>query len=31
VTGSPIELSAEDGDIYDWSVDWSTWQSMSAV
>jgi lipoprotein-anchoring transpeptidase ErfK/SrfK len=31
VTGSPIELSADDGDIYDWSLDWSTWQSMSAV
>ncbi|GAB2931079.1 L,D-transpeptidase LdtMt5 [Rhodococcus aerolatus] len=31
VTGSPIELSAADGDIYDWSVDWPTWLSMSAL
>ena len=29
VTGSPIELSAADGDIYDWSVDWSDWLKMS--
>ncbi|WP_296148999.1 MULTISPECIES: Ig-like domain-containing protein [unclassified Pseudonocardia] len=31
VTGSSVKLSAADGDIYDWAVDWSTWQSMSAL
>lgn len=31
VTGTSIELSAADGDIYDWAVDWPTWQSMSAL
>ncbi|GAA4387559.1 L,D-transpeptidase [Tsukamurella soli] len=31
VTGTSIELSAADGDIYDWTLDWPTWQSMSAL
>ncbi|MFE1593721.1 Ig-like domain-containing protein [Nocardia sp. NPDC058705] len=31
VTGTSIELSQADGDIYDWAIDWSTWQSMSAL
>lgn len=31
VTGSSIELSAADGDLYDWTIDWPTWQSMSAL
>ncbi len=31
VTGSPIELSYADGDIWDWAVDWDTWVSMSAL
>ncbi|MCQ4121978.1 L,D-transpeptidase [Rhodococcus tibetensis] len=31
VTGTSIELSAADGDIYDWAIDWPTWQSMSAL
>ncbi len=31
VTNSPIELSAADGDVYDWTVPWSKWQSMSAL
>ncbi|WP_232840158.1 MULTISPECIES: L,D-transpeptidase [Nocardia] len=31
VTGTSIALSAADGDLYDWSIDWATWQSMSAV
>lgn len=31
VTGTRIDLSAADGDIYDWALDWQTWQSMSAV
>jgi lipoprotein-anchoring transpeptidase ErfK/SrfK len=31
VTGTRIGLSAADGDIYDWTIDWETWQSMSAL
>lgn len=31
VTGTTIALSAADGDIYDWAIDWPTWQSMSAL
>ncbi len=31
VTGTRIDLSAADGDVYDWVVDWPTWQSMSAL
>ncbi|MBY6684921.1 L,D-transpeptidase [Rhodococcus sp. BP-149] len=31
VTGTRIDLSAADGDIYDWALDWPTWQSMSAL
>ncbi|MBF6412480.1 L,D-transpeptidase [Nocardia cyriacigeorgica] len=31
VTGTRIELSAADGDLYDWTIDWDTWKSMSAL
>lgn len=31
VTGSRIELSYSDGDIWDWAVDWDTWVGMSAL
>jgi lipoprotein-anchoring transpeptidase ErfK/SrfK len=31
VTGSTIELSYADGDIWDWAVDWDTWVGMSAL
>nr|WP_262490876.1 Ig-like domain-containing protein [Mycobacterium simiae] len=31
VTGSSIQLSYSDGDIWDWAVDWDTWVSMSAL
>lgn len=31
VTGTRIDLSAADGDIYDWTVDWDTWKSLSAL
>ncbi|WP_446226291.1 L,D-transpeptidase [Nocardia sp. IBHARD005] len=31
VTGTSIELSQADGDIYDWAIDWPTWKSMSAL
>ncbi|WP_051499676.1 Ig-like domain-containing protein [Nocardia sp. BMG51109] len=31
VTGTSIALSAADGDIYDWTIDWETWKTMSAL
>lgn len=31
VTGTAIQLSADDGDIYDWTIDYETWKSMSAL
>jgi lipoprotein-anchoring transpeptidase ErfK/SrfK len=31
VTGTSIQLSEADGDIYDWIYDWPTWKSMSAL
>ncbi|HNM83546.1 MAG: Ig-like domain-containing protein [Mycobacterium sp.] len=31
VTGTSIDLSYSDGDIWDWAVDWDTWVSMSAL
>ncbi|WP_277831415.1 L,D-transpeptidase [Speluncibacter jeojiensis] len=31
VSGTRIDLSAADGDLYDWAIDWPTWQSMSAL
>ncbi|QLL08168.1 L,D-transpeptidase [Mycobacterium vicinigordonae] len=31
VTGSSIQLSYSDGDIWDWAVDWDTWVGMSAL
>ena len=31
VTGTNIELSYADGDIWDWAVPWDEWTSMSAV
>ena len=31
VTGTRIDLSYADGDIWDWAVDWSEWKSMSAL
>jgi len=31
VTGTSIALSAADGDLYDWTIDWDTWQTMSAL
>ncbi|MGG7103344.1 L,D-transpeptidase [Rhodococcus sp. 24CO] len=31
VTGTSIDLSAADGDIYDWAIDVPTWKSMSAL
>ncbi|WP_431967422.1 L,D-transpeptidase [Nocardia sp. bgisy134] len=31
VTGTSIALSAADGDLYDWTIDWATWKTMSAL
>ncbi|GAB7066461.1 L,D-transpeptidase family protein [Mycobacterium hodleri] len=31
VTGTSIELSYSDGDIWDWAVGWDEWKSMSAL
>ncbi|WP_019202142.1 Ig-like domain-containing protein [Tsukamurella sp. 1534] len=31
VTNTSIPLSEADGDIFDWTIDWPTWQSMSAL
>jgi hypothetical protein len=31
VSGTSIQLSYADGDIWDWAVDWDTWVSMSAL
>ncbi|MBF6172922.1 L,D-transpeptidase [Nocardia blacklockiae] len=31
VTGTSIALSAADGDLYDWTIDWETWKTMSAL
>ena len=31
VSGTSIELSYADGDIWDWAVDWTEWKSMSAL
>ena len=31
VSGTRIELSYADGDIWDWAVDWDDWVSMSAL
>ncbi|GAA4808305.1 L,D-transpeptidase LdtMt5 [Actinomycetospora chlora] len=31
VTGSGVDLSPSDGDIYDWAVPWDQWQGMSAL
>ncbi|MGB3480718.1 MAG: Ig-like domain-containing protein [Mycobacterium sp.] len=31
VTGTRIDLSYADGDIWDWAVPWEEWRSMSAV
>ncbi|MFJ9369095.1 Ig-like domain-containing protein [Nocardia sp. NPDC101769] len=31
ITGTRIQLSAADGDIYDWTIDWETWKGLSAL
>src|SRR5436190_7485807 len=31
VTGSQVAMSPADGDVYDWTVPWDRWKSMSAL
>jgi lipoprotein-anchoring transpeptidase ErfK/SrfK len=31
VTGTSVELSYSDGDVWDWAVSWDDWKAMSAV
>lgn len=31
VTGTSIQLSYADGDLWDWTIDWAEWTSMSAL
>jgi lipoprotein-anchoring transpeptidase ErfK/SrfK len=31
ITGTGKQLSAQDGDIYDWTIPWDQWKSMSAL
>jgi len=29
VTGTSVQLSAADGDIYDWALTWGQWQAIA--
>jgi lipoprotein-anchoring transpeptidase ErfK/SrfK len=31
ITGTPVPLSAADGDVYDWAVPWDQWTKLSAL
>ena len=31
VTGTPVKLSARDGDVWDWTLSWDRWQELSAL
>jgi hypothetical protein len=31
VTGTPVKLSAQDGDIWDWTLSWDEWTGLSAL
>jgi lipoprotein-anchoring transpeptidase ErfK/SrfK len=31
VTGTPVQLSARDGDIWDWTLGWDQWKKLSAL
>jgi lipoprotein-anchoring transpeptidase ErfK/SrfK len=31
VTGTPVAMSARDGDIWDWTLSWEQWQELSAL
>lgn len=31
VTGTPVQLSPADGDVWDWTLSWDRWQQLSAL
>jgi lipoprotein-anchoring transpeptidase ErfK/SrfK len=31
VTGTPVQLSARDGDVWDWTLSWDEWQRLTAL
>lgn len=31
VTGTPVQLAARDGDIWDWTLSWDQWKGLSAL
>jgi lipoprotein-anchoring transpeptidase ErfK/SrfK len=31
VTGTPVDLAARDGDIWDWTLSWNQWKALSAL
>ena len=31
ITGTPVPLTQADGEIFDWTIDWATWQQGSAL
>jgi len=31
ISGTPVQLSAADGDVYDWAVPWDQWTKLSAL
>ncbi|MBN9736144.1 L,D-transpeptidase [Pseudonocardia sp. P1] len=31
VTGTPVQLSPRDGDVWDWTLSWDRWQRLSAL
>ena len=31
VTGTPVQLSPRDGDVWDWTLSWDRWQELSAL
>jgi len=31
VTGTSVQLSAADGDIYDWALTWDQWKAISVT
>lgn len=31
VTNTPVQLSARDGDVWDWTLSWAQWQELSAL
>jgi lipoprotein-anchoring transpeptidase ErfK/SrfK len=31
VTGTPVQLSSKDGDVWDWTLSWDKWRRLSAL